>query len=145
MSRKIDLLYCSRETASDQIRRIIHEISQKASQARHEVSQAIAERIEALQAREAQLLHLIDEMRQSKTLVLEKQLVQIEAGTYPPARPEDPDAPVDPNTFLLDADSEISFRIGDNDFMPSITDFGRIDDESTYASKSIPRDQLWAL
>lgn len=44
----------------------------------------------------------------------------------------------DPTTtkFLLDADAIISFRMGEEDFLEKIPNFGKIDEASTYASQS---------
>jgi len=141
MSRRIDALYCSRATANQQIGSVIKEISQKATEARHEVTNAIKERIEALQERERMLIVDIEELRNSKVRVLEKQMLAIESGTCPLAESDDPDAantkdPLNPTAYLLDTDAVISFRLGECDFMKTIPTFGAIDDQSTYASKT---------
>lgn len=136
MSRRIDNLYCTRATASSQIRNIIKEISERAKQAKHEVTSAVAERIQALQTRESDLITQIEELKTQKVQVLEKQMKAIESGTCPPALAEDPEKEADPLKYLLDTDAVISFRIGDNDFVDKITQFGTINEESTYASQS---------
>jgi len=134
--RRIDALYCSKGSAGTQIRAIIQEIQQKASKARLEVRDAIAERIQVLQSREQSLMAQIDSLRDRKTAVLEKQMYMIEQGTCPAAPSEDPEKEADSLYHLLDADPIIVFRKGEEDFLDKIVSFGAIDEESTYASKS---------
>jgi len=139
MSRRIDGLYCSKDTASQQIKAIIQDISKHAAKARREVEEAVAELVQALKSRESDLIVEIDALKNEKIRKLEKQLISIESGQCPPAPSEDPEKEPDPNVHLLDTDSMISFRMSDEDFMPKLQGFGCINDESTYASKSFAK------
>merc|ERR1719161_1509932 len=59
----------------------------------------------------------------------------IETSQCSPAAPEDSDAEPDPDCFLLEADTVINFKKGE-DFLEAIPKFGSIDESSTYASNS---------
>mmetsp|Transcript_12843 Transcript_12843/g.29121 ORF Transcript_12843/g.29121 Transcript_12843/m.29121 type:complete len:569 (-) Transcript_12843:65-1771(-) len=136
MGRRIDALYCSKATADKTINGVIKEVKTRAEAARQEVSEAVAKRIEALEARKTELLAQIDKLSREKVKVLEQQLKAIDAGSYPPSTPEDPDEAVDPDKFTLCADNVISFRFGEADFLEKIPEFGVVGEASTYASKS---------
>lgn len=136
-ARRIDHLLCGQDTATERVQTIIAEVKDRAAKARADVRAAIGERKDALDAREAELMRQIDELKMSKIDALNEQLVAIEQGLCPPAPPEDPDMEPDPGVFLLDADCVINFRIGDEeDFVDKVADFGKIGDSSTYASFS---------
>uniref|UniRef100_A0A7S0FJ51 Uncharacterized protein n=1 Tax=Pyrodinium bahamense TaxID=73915 RepID=A0A7S0FJ51_9DINO len=136
MERRIDALYCTRASAGERIRGVIAEVQNRANAARQEVVTAISERVAALQERQVELIGQIDKVAREKVLALEKQLKAIEAGTCPPAPPEDPDEQPDPDSFILCADSIISFKFGESDFKEKIPEFGVIGEASTYASRS---------
>jgi DNA-binding beta-propeller fold protein YncE len=137
--RRIDALYCTPETAEAVVRQTIDEVQVRAEQVRNEVASVIAARIQALQQRQEELLETVSQLSQSKTEALEAQLELIQQGACPPANPEDPDAPVNPNLFFLDADAVITFGLGDNDFLEGVPKFGCIGDSSTYASRSFAK------
>ncbi|CAJ1379811.1 unnamed protein product [Effrenium voratum] len=65
----IDGLYCTQETAEDTVRSVIANTYREADQVRSEVAAAVSERIQALQARQQQLLDEIDVLVQSKVQV----------------------------------------------------------------------------
>jgi len=134
MARRIDALYCDQQTAEETIRGVVAEIHQQTDHVRQEVSDAVAHRIEALQAREKELMQQIDMLAQSKIQTLDQQLHAIANGSCAPA--EDPEGEPVPGVFLLDADAVISFRLGEDDFGDKIPSFGTIGERSTYASKS---------
>lgn len=136
MARRIDALYCTRETASERIEGIIAETSRRATALRAEVGDAISERIEALQARQRELITQIDRMAQSKIKVLRRQLEAIVGGNCPIAPPEDPDQLPDPSLYKCDADAVICFRTDDSDFKDKIPTFGKLSEASTYSSHS---------
>jgi len=136
MSRRIDSLYCSRDTASTQIKAIEKEIKLRAECVRREVADAVRQRIGALQQREQELLRSIDEMAMVKKQVLDAQLTEIMRGTCPPAAAETVDGEVDHDRFLVNADAVIAFRIGEEDFLDKINTFGAIGEDSAYASLS---------
>lgn len=102
---------------------------------------AIAERVEALSERQVELVAQIDRVAKQKAQALQKQLRTIQAGTCPPAPVQNPDKDPepDPNVFILCADAVISFKIGEEDFLEKIPDFGSITEASTYASRSYAR------
>mmetsp|Transcript_88811 Transcript_88811/g.176550 ORF Transcript_88811/g.176550 Transcript_88811/m.176550 type:complete len:578 (-) Transcript_88811:103-1836(-) len=139
MGRRIDALYCTKESSSERIQEVIEQIQRRAEEARQEVEDAISERVTALEERCDELCQQIAQTVTAKVEGLERQLKEIQAGTAPAAEPEDPDAPLDPNLFVLCSDAIISFQLGENDFKDKIREFGIIDEASTYASRSFAK------
>jgi len=136
MARRIDGLYCDSDSAETAIRHVIQETYQQAERVRREVADTIAARVEALQARQDELLTDIDALTQAKVKTLETQLHAIRGGVCPPAPSEDPDTEPIEGRYLLNADAVISFRLAETDFMEKIAAFGSIGEKSTYASLS---------
>lgn len=93
----------------------------------------------ALEERCDELCKQIAQTATAKVEGLERQLRDIQNGTAPAAEPEDPDAPLDPNLFVLCSDAIIGFQVGENDFKDKIPQFGIIDEASTYASRSFAK------
>lgn len=139
--RRIDALYCSRETAEERVRSLIAELEERCILAREEVCAAVAVRIQALQERQQELLEKIDIVAQQKVQALDEQLGAIEAGICPPAPVENPekDCVVDPFKFVLCSDATVEFKVGEEDFLEKINNFGSISESSTYASQSFVR------
>jgi DNA-binding beta-propeller fold protein YncE len=135
-ARRIDALYCTRETAEAVVKATQQETLRRAAEVKEEVASVIAERIQALQQRQEELLGMVDQLSSSKTQALEEQLAEIQSGVAAPATPEGYDAPVDPNLFFLRADAVFNFKIGEGDFLESIARLGLVGDSSTYASRS---------
>ncbi|CAE7740529.1 trim71 [Symbiodinium pilosum] len=141
-ARRIDALYCTAESVEDVVRCVIEETHREADDIRKEVAAAMEERVQALQARQQELMEQIDLLVQSKVETLESQLRQIQSGNcpYAPAEDrEDPDAPPMDGVYLLRADSVIRFRLAETDFASKIPDWGQVVDRSTYASMSFAK------
>lgn len=136
MSRRIDVLYCSRDTARSQIQALIRDIKERSVEAEKEVKEAVGKRVDALQVRQVALLGEIQYVTENKIKVLREQLESIEVGNCPPAPSEDPDKNPDPNIFVLNADAVITFRSDEDDFLEKIPTFGVVAETSTYASRS---------
>jgi DNA-binding beta-propeller fold protein YncE len=137
MNRRIDELLCTRENAAERVEAIISRIQSRTEAARQEVTDACQARVDALVARQGELIAKIDEVSQEKVRILREQLGMIEIGTYPPAPPEEYGQPQDPNLFILNADPVINFKVPEEkDFKDKIAEFGAIDEFSTYASNS---------
>lgn len=140
MARRIDGLYCTAETADEVVRRVIAETHNEADKVRNEVAAAVSERIQALQARQQELLNQIDFMVQSKVQTLENQLQEIQGQVCPFApNQEDPDGAPMEGVFLLRADAVVRFRLGDTDFGEKIPEWGQVGEKSTYASMSFAK------
>lgn len=139
MPRRIDGLYCTGETAEDVVRSVVADTHREADRVRNEVEAAVAERIQALQARAQELFEQIDYLVQSKVQTLETQLQQIQSGSCSFAPAEDPDAPPQAGVYLLDADAVMSFRLADTDFVEKIPAWGQVGEKSTYASLSFAK------
>eukprot|EP00439_Symbiodinium_sp_Y106_P017890 s2123_g2.t1 len=154
MARRIDGLYCTAETADEVVRRVIAETHNEAEKVRNEVAAAVSERIQALQARQQELLNQIDFMVQSKVQTLENQLQEIQGQVCPFApnqedcyplshrgisSVQDPDGAPMEGVFLLRADAVVRFRLGDTDFGEKIPEWGQVGEKSTYASMSFAK------
>ncbi|CAE7547724.1 unnamed protein product [Symbiodinium sp. CCMP2456] len=140
MARRIDGLYCTAESADEVVRRVIAETHNEAEKVRNEVAAAVSERIQALQARQQELLNQIDFMVQSKVQTLENQLQEIQGQVCPFApNQEDPDGAPMEGVFLLRADAVVRFRLGDTDFGEKIPEWGQVGEKSTYASMSFAK------
>lgn len=140
-SRRIDALYCTKESAAGRIRDILAEIESRAESARQEVSVAMQERISALQERQKELITSINNVARQKAAALQAQLKTIEAGKCKPApvmHPDEDPTP-DPKIFALCTDAIITFKIGEKDFLEQVPEFGSITESSTYASLSYVR------
>ncbi|CAE7395481.1 unnamed protein product [Symbiodinium pilosum] len=136
----IDGLYCNAESAEEVVRRVIAETHNEAEKVRNEVAAAVSERIQALQARQQELLNQIDFMVQSKVQTLENQLQEIQGQVCPYApNQEDPDGAPMEGVFLLRADAVVRFRLGDTDFGEKIPEWGQVGEKSTYASMSFAK------
>jgi len=139
MSRRIDGLYCTRDTAEDVVRSVVAATQSEADRVKHEVAAAVSERIQALQARQQELLEQIDTLVNAKLQTLSEQLQQIQSGACPFALSEDPEAPPQEGVYLLDADAVMSFRLADTDFAEKISSWGQVGEKSTYASLSFAK------
>jgi len=141
-TRRIDGLYCTMESAEEVVRCVVADTHCEADKVRTEVEAAVAERIQALQARQQELLEQIDLLVQSKVEILETQLQQIQSGNCPFAPSEDredPDAPPMDGVYLLRADAVLRFRLSETDFASKIADWGQVAERSTYASMSFAK------
>lgn len=141
VTRRLDALYCTRETAASRVKDIVAEVESRAEAARQEVSVAITERIQALQERQKELISSIEKVARQKAAALQAQKKAIETGACRPApiMHPDHDPTPDPSQFLLCADSIINFKIGEGDFLEKIPEFGSITESSTYSCLSYVR------
>lgn len=138
MSRRIDSLYCTTETAEDVVRSVIEATQREAQLVKNEVAAAVSERIQALQARQQELIEQIDSLVQTKLETLSEQLQQIQGGTCPYA-PGDAENQPRAGVYLLNADAVLSFRLADTDFAEKIPSWGQVGEKSTYASLSFAK------
>lgn len=132
-ARRIDGLYCTSATAQARIEAICRDVETRAAAVRKEVSEAVAERVKKLQEREKELLEQIKTMAAAKVEVLKAQMSEIARGTCAPA-PADEGAASDSDRFMIRVDAVIAFKLGEQDFVEKIPEFGMIGESSTYAS-----------
>mmetsp|Transcript_3944 Transcript_3944/g.6490 ORF Transcript_3944/g.6490 Transcript_3944/m.6490 type:complete len:561 (-) Transcript_3944:49-1731(-) len=138
MSRRIDSLYCTTDTAEDVVRSVIEATRSEAQLVKNEVAAAVSERIQALQARQQELIEQIDCLVQTKLETLTEQLQQIQGGTCPYA-PGDAENQPRAGVYLLNADAVLSFRLAETDFAEKIPSWGQVGEKSTYASLSFAK------
>lgn len=138
MSRRIDSLYCTTDTAEDVVRSVIEATRSEAQLVKNEVAAAVSERIQALQARQQELVEQIDSLVLTKLETLTEQLQQIQGGTCPYA-PGDAENQPRAGVYLLNADAVLSFRLAETDFAEKIPSWGQVGEKSTYASLSFAK------
>lgn len=138
MSRRIDSLYCTTDTAEDVVRSVIEATRSEAQLVKNEVAAAVSERIQALQARQQELVEQIDSLVLTKLETLTEQLQQIQGGTCPYA-PGDAENQPRAGVYLLNADAVLSFRLAETDFAEKIPSWGQVGEKSTYASPSFAK------
>jgi len=139
VQRRVDALLCSREDAKSKVEAVVDGIQIQADQAQAAVEEGMNRILKLLQERKQALLVQVSDTAQRKAQSLQKQLAAIEAGTAKPAAPEDPDAAVDPNTFLLCTDEVLLFTSKLEELEGHIRSFGSVLESSTYASYSVAR------